>query len=150
MLEIIKERLARATSSPPKEIPCSLLKELLWGWHSVSSSDVRSWLWAQVNSGRWSLVDLITHYSSQDRTPDGRPLSPPVLEEINFDEIDGLLGLSQIFEILKVELDAATDTETPGADADPEQVKEYVLRLFADRRKRLATPTIGRERPPVS
>ena len=150
MLGIIKERLARAASSPPKEIPCSLLKELLWGWHSVNSSDVRSWLWAQVNSGRWSLVDLIAHYSSQDRTPDGRPISPTVLEGINFDEINGLLGLSQIFEALKVELDAATDTETPGADADPDQIREYVLRLLADRRKRLATPTIGGERPPVS
>ena len=51
MLDTIKERLASAASSPPREIPCSLFKELLWGWHSLSSSDVRSWLWTQINSG---------------------------------------------------------------------------------------------------
>ena len=148
MLEIIKERLTNAVSRPLTEIPCSLFKELLWGWHSLSSSDVRSWLWAQVDSGHWPLVDLIIHYSSLDRAADGRALPHPVFTEINFDEIDGLLGLSRIFETLNDELDAAVDTKMPRADADPDQARRYVLWLLADRRRRLATPTDGR--PPVT
>lgn len=140
MLEIIEERLTTAAAHPLSDVPCSLFKELLWGWHSLAPADVQAWLWEQIGTERWSLIDLITHYSSTDMTPDGHPLPDSVFDNLDVAEINGLLGLARIFEYLKEALDAVQYTERPKpGDGYQDQIKKYILWIFRDMRGRIAT-----------
>jgi hypothetical protein len=143
MLEIIKERLSMAAESPLTEIPCSLFKELLWGWHSLNSSDVRVWLWGQIDAGHWLLVDLIVHYSSIDVSYDGSPLPHPVFEKLNLDEIDGLLSLSRVFNMLENEIDSALQTDPPRAGDSRAGVNSYILWMLHDRHQRIVKTAVS-------
>ena len=143
MLEIIKERLSMAAESSLAEIPCSLFKELLWGWHSLNSSDVRVWLWGQVDAGHWLLVDLIAHYSSIDISYDGTPLPRPVFEKLNLDELDGLLSLSRVFRALGNEMNSAVQTDPPRVGDSRARINSYILWVLRDRRQRIAKTAVS-------
>ena len=128
--ELLKARLTLAASQPLAEISCSLFRELLAGWHDLKPEEVTTWLWEQIVAGHWSALDIIVHYFSIDRAPDGRPLPQPILQEPNWGDIAGLLEMPRLFDHLRGELDATEEVAKPSLDTDVATVRQYVLRLL--------------------
>jgi hypothetical protein len=138
VLEVIKTRLSSAAARPVAEIGCSLFRELLVGWHDLDSEGVTSWLWDQITAGRWSALDVIAHYFSIDRAPDGRRLPRPILQEPNWGDLGALLDLPRLFDHLREQLDSAEEVERPQIDSDATEVERYVLWLLRAIRGRVA------------
>jgi len=138
ILELVKARLTTAAALPVAEIGCSLFRELLAGWHDLEPAGVTTWLWDQITTGRWSAVDVIAHYSSTDRAPDGRRLPRPILQDPNWGDLGALLDLPRVFDHLREELDSAEEVERPQIGADAAEVRQYVLWLLHMLRDRVA------------
>jgi KAP family P-loop domain len=136
-LELIKTRLTRAASEPLAAVGCSLFRELLYGWHDLAPSEVTAWLWEQIAAGRWSLIGFIVHYSSNDTAQDGHRLPYPILQDLNWAEIGGLLDLERVLGCLREELDTAEAAERPET-ADGPAAEHYVLWQLRELRGRLA------------
>jgi hypothetical protein len=126
-LELIKARLTRAASEPLAEIACSLFRELLAGWHDFMPSEVTDWLWQQIAAERWSVVDVIVHYSSIDTAPDGRRLPQPILQDPNWGDLGGLLDMQRVFEYLHEELDTADEVGDLPSSVGAANAGRYVL-----------------------
>jgi hypothetical protein len=135
--ELLKARLTLAASQPLAEISCSLFRELLAGWHDLKPEEVTTWLWEQIVAGHWSALDIIVHYFSIDRAPDGRPLPHPILQDPNWGDIAGLLEMPRLFDHLRGELDATKEVAKPPLDADAATVRQYVLWLLHGMRGRV-------------
>jgi hypothetical protein len=138
ILELIKARLTSATALPVAEVSCSLFRELLAGWHDLEPAEVTTWLWDQITAGRWSALDVITHYSSIDKAPDGRRLPRPILQDPNWADLGALLDLPRLFDYLHEELDSAGEVQRPQPDADAAEIDQYVLQLLHNLRDHVA------------
>jgi hypothetical protein len=135
--ELVKARLTSAASRSLAEVGCSLFRELLAGWHDLRPQEVTAWLWEQITAGRWSALDLIVHYFSIDRAPNGCRLPHPILQEPNWGDIAGLLEMPRLFDQLREELDSAAEVAKPPLDADVTVIRQYVLWLLRGIRERV-------------
>jgi hypothetical protein len=135
--ELLKARLTSAATRPLAEIGCSLFRELLAGWHDLKPEEVIAWLWEQITTDHWSALDVLVHYFSIDRAPDGRRLPHPILQDPNWGDIGGLLEMPRLFDHLRGELDSAEEVAKPPLDADAATVRQYVLWLLRGMRGRV-------------
>jgi hypothetical protein len=133
--ELVAERLTRAASDQLADVPDDVF-DLIWEWRRLDPAGVRVWLRGQVDSGRWSLLEVLGRFVPVGVRIGGGP-PRRVLGDLSLGVVDEFFGLDHVLGRLAEQIEAVEIRSGPRMeDPTPDEREQYVLGVLRGVRDR--------------
>jgi hypothetical protein len=140
--ELVTERLRSAASGQLADVPDDVF-DLVWVWSQLDQDGLRAWLRDQVDSGRWSLLEVLGRLVPTGIQIGGGPRQR-VLGDLSLGVVDDLFGLDHILDNLAEQIDRVDTNRGPRVtDPTPDQREEHVLATLRAARDRKIAESSG-------
>ena len=129
----IREAFGGFATTSPLELPDGLW-QLVWDWGRLDAEGLSEWVRGQLDSGRWTALDLVARYVSSSISL-GVPGAEWRTSGLDLANLDEVVGLEKLYEMLDHELDDAIidgDLELPATPANRKFVALTILRRARD------------------
>jgi KAP family P-loop domain len=146
VLRLVQARLESAATVPVYEVTDAVWM-LIWDFYRLDNSDCRAWMRSCIEIGPWTLLDVISRFTSVtiSRSSDGS--TQPALGDLDLAAVDEIFGLPVVLQALENEIEDAPELLSRLApDVTPQGRRVFVLNsLRRERNRRNAGGTEQRE-----